>query len=176
MKCQKACAEEKETFVVVHDERAPEDTAISSNSSNACVGHCNTPFGARSVPSLGGIDVRWFRTHRLTGSALALFALALQFVVSFGHIHADDFTKPHWATAGIKALAPAADPDHQDNDGRADVCDICATMALLAHAKPAEPPALPPPPFVREVGHVAHRAAVERPTDSPFRSRAPPAT
>ena len=31
--------------------------------------------------------MKWFRRHIKTGSRLALFALALQFVLSFGHFH-----------------------------------------------------------------------------------------
>ena len=34
-----------------------------------------------------GIAMNWFRS-RQTGSRLALFALAIQFVLSFGHFHA----------------------------------------------------------------------------------------
>ena len=32
----------------------------------------------------------WFRANRILGSRLALFALAVQFIVAFGHIHRDD--------------------------------------------------------------------------------------
>jgi hypothetical protein len=31
--------------------------------------------------------MKWFRQHIKTGSRLALFALAIQFVLSFGHFH-----------------------------------------------------------------------------------------
>ena len=34
--------------------------------------------------------MRWFRANRILGSRLALFALAVQFVLAFGHIHHDD--------------------------------------------------------------------------------------
>ena len=33
--------------------------------------------------------MKWFRKHIKTGSRLALFALAIQFALSFGHFHFD---------------------------------------------------------------------------------------
>jgi hypothetical protein len=42
----------------------------------------------------------WVRTHRRIGGTLALFALALQLVLSFGHVHPRDF-------AGIPGSAVA---------------------------------------------------------------------
>ena len=33
--------------------------------------------------------MNWFRKHVKTGSRLALFALAIQFALSFGHFHGD---------------------------------------------------------------------------------------
>ena len=34
--------------------------------------------------------MRWFRANKTFGSRLALFALAVQFVLAFGHIHHED--------------------------------------------------------------------------------------
>ena len=36
----------------------------------------------------------WFRAYRKFGGRLALFALALQFYLSFAHIHPDDIYGP----------------------------------------------------------------------------------
>ena len=35
----------------------------------------------------GASGMKWFRRHIKTGSRLALFALAVQFALSFGHLH-----------------------------------------------------------------------------------------
>ena len=46
------------------------------------------------------IVMRWFRTNRRFAGTLALFALALQFTLAFGHIHLRDF-------AGVPGVAVA---------------------------------------------------------------------
>ncbi|MFZ2066980.1 MAG: hypothetical protein WAV27_13450, partial [Xanthobacteraceae bacterium] len=38
--------------------------------------------------------MRWFRAYRKFGGRLALFALAMQFYLSFAHIHPDDIYGP----------------------------------------------------------------------------------
>ncbi len=38
--------------------------------------------------------MRWFRAYGTFGGRLALFALALQFYLSFAHIHPDDIYGP----------------------------------------------------------------------------------
>jgi hypothetical protein len=73
----------------------------------------------------------WLRTNRRFCGALALFALALQLVLSFGHIHLRDFAGiPGTAVAQAQITAP-----HGPNDGAADqvndgYCLVCATVAL----------------------------------------------
>ena len=61
--------------------------------------------------------MRWFRTNCRFYGALALFALALQITLSFGHVHIRDF-------AGIPGVAVAQAQDgsdrpagHNDTDG-----------------------------------------------------------
>ena len=39
------------------------------------------------APGKAYIVVKWFRKHLKGGSRLALFALAIQFALSFGHFH-----------------------------------------------------------------------------------------
>jgi hypothetical protein len=66
---------------------------------------------------------------------LALFALALQLVLSFGHIHADDLglaapaeaTSSHTQSANGDGTLPP-----QDRDDAHDVCAICVTLSLSA--------------------------------------------
>jgi hypothetical protein len=99
--------------------------------------------------------MRWFRSNRLFGGWLALFALGLQFVVSFAHVHAEDFvpasapglvsqaTTRNAATDGIvSAVAPA------DDHGKGlphDDCPICASIYLISNGLIGQPPLLSAP-------------------------------
>ena len=77
------------------------------------------------------IVMRWFRTNRRFAGTLALFALALQITLSFGHIHLRDFAGvPGVAVA--QAQATATDPANDHNPGHSadDYCLICATASL----------------------------------------------
>jgi len=73
--------------------------------------------------------------NRQLGARLALFALALQLVLSFGHIHAEDLGVVAPANARSIAHNPASDdgsPPPQDQDHRNDVCAICVTLSLTS--------------------------------------------
>ena len=77
------------------------------------------------------IVMRWFRTNRRFAGTLALFALALQFSLAFGHIHLRDFA----GVPGVEvaqAQATTADPadDHNRSHSADDYCLICATANL----------------------------------------------
>lgn len=86
----------------------------------------------------------WFREHIRMGAKLALFALAVQIVLSFGHVYL------HGAHAeGVAGLATSvhADAGHDDDDhhhhhGPGFRCDINAVAAMAATALPSAPPAL----------------------------------
>lgn len=107
-------------------------------------------------------------------SLLALFALALQFGLSFGHIHASYFTPAGVQAASISTAAPDADHDH-DHDAAGHICDICATVALARSLLDATPPVLPIP-----TSFTAARLVSLAQSDAPdsqraaFQSRAPP--
>ena len=121
----------------------------------------------------------WFRTHRRGGSRLALLALLLQLVLSFGHSH--PLTEPASSVATAASVAavhpaapdqPAPSPDDHDGDG----CAICATLAMLHSVLAAVPPALPLP----LAGPAIARSAEPAPTiaarsAAAFQPRAPPA-
>lgn len=82
--------------------------------------------------------MRWVRQTRRFGGWLALFALALQLALSFGHVHADDL-----APAATQASTTAGDEGTPADHGLGHHdCDICATMAMLASL------VVPLPPFV----------------------------
>jgi hypothetical protein len=134
--------------------------------------------------------MNWFRKHVRTGARLALFALAIQFVLSFGHFHSFATQAAPAIQTGLTqgelyhaaAVADAAgksaqqQPSDSDHDPHpADGCAICAVIALAANLLFATPPVLQLPQAVEllylttdaEFAHLksAHHA---------FQSRAPP--
>lgn len=129
--------------------------------------------------------MNWFRKHVKTGSRLALFALAIQFALSFGHFHGE---VAHAAPAIQNGLAVAAtevakdaqpaaaqQPANHDTDRHASDCAICAVLSLANNFLFATPPLLELPQAV-ELLHLttgaefAHLGALHR----AFQSRAPP--
>jgi hypothetical protein len=106
--------------------------------------------------------MKWVRAHIKHGSRLALLALAIQFVVSFGHFHGTSAqAEPAIAavttpSASTESAAPANAAVHsaigtvqsqpgssQDSDQQStDLCAICAVMALANAALFSAPPLL----------------------------------
>lgn len=125
----------------------------------------------------------WFRAYGKFGGRLALFALALQFYLSFGHIHPEDI---YGAVGGSLTRAaqialPAAGAgrsltvNHTANQPD-DICAICATMYLLGSSSVPEAPQVLPVALVSQpAGHFIRIAGVFiAPRRAPFQSRAPP--
>jgi hypothetical protein len=114
---------------------------------------------------------------RRFGSWLALAALALQLVVSFGHVHLDGVhrTYPAQAVSGSGAQASQLPAPQPGNDADDDYCAICATIFLAANSFLPPAPLLPVPFVSRPIEHFA-RVAVDFivPRRAPFQSRAPP--
>ena len=106
--------------------------------------------------------MKWFRSNVRLGSRLALFALAIQFVLSFGHFHggsaqATSASGHHHgigvAAVHLDALDQASPPsasglvrsktsDHGPAGQPTDDCAICAAMALVNAMVVATPPYL----------------------------------
>ena len=105
------------------------------------------------TPAEAHADMKWFRSNIRRGSQLALFALAIQFLLSFGHFHgsgaqaalsgahrsalhdAAKGTTTQALSGGSRAdtsrAAPLKTPSNQAPDGRlTDDCAICAVLAL----------------------------------------------
>jgi hypothetical protein len=123
--------------------------------------------------------MRWFRANKTFGSRLALFALAVQFVVAFGHIHRDDIYGSVRPAAAVAASVPdGSQPlpsDHPAKHGD-DYCAICATMSLLGNSFVAMAPALPLPPASHAIEQFDRVAVIFiAPRRAAFQSRAPPA-
>jgi hypothetical protein len=92
--------------------------------------------------------MRWIRLNRRIGAWAALFALAVQITLSFGHVHVGKNAlssslaahAAQWQSA--ERHSPSNPAQHQDAD---DFCAICATIALVASSVLPEPAPLTPP-------------------------------
>jgi hypothetical protein len=91
--------------------------------------------------------MRWFRSHSFGLTSLALFALACQFVLSFGHVHLDRTAgfstgRAIAAAVGTVIATPAGkvaladlptSPREKNPDSLGDdFCAICANISLAA--------------------------------------------
>jgi hypothetical protein len=123
--------------------------------------------------------MRWFRANKTFCSRLALLALAVQFVVAFGHIHRDDIYGPARPAAAIAAAVPDGSqplPVNHPAKHSDDYCAICATMSLLGNSFVAAAPTLPLPAASHAIEQFDHVAAIFiAPRRAAFQSRAPPA-
>lgn len=119
----------------------------------------------------GIAGMKWLRSNIRHGARLALLALAVQFVLSFAHVH------------GIVAQAapsihssqqlPASGDDSDQHPG--DFCAVCAVIALASTAVAASPPTLPiPQAFELKPRPISATVVDPRPKRAAFRSRAPP--
>ena len=131
--------------------------------------------------------MKWFRRHIKTGSRLALFALALQFVLSFGHFHVDA-AQAAAAVQGLadlvhaQGLAPDAASQlqqqpsgHDDGKPASEPCAICAVAAMANQMLLATAALLPLPEAIEKPFLVTDADfAVPGTPCSSFRSRAPP--
>lgn len=140
--------------------------------------------------------MKWFRSRIKAGTRLALLALAVQFVLSFGHFHgtaalaapgvhavtapASAALLPDQAKATSNALAAGETqqaPDQSHGDHHDGYCAICAVMSLAGTLMTSGPVLL----LVPEAYHVLNRT-----TDAEFfhlatphgisQPRAPPAS
>jgi hypothetical protein len=102
-------------------------------------------------------SMTWLRSKLKNGSRIALFALAIQFALSFGHFHG---VVAQAAPVGVSNFAqpqqPASDRDSDQHPN--DICSICAVIAMANAVLFASPPVLPLPhavefsPFTAEAG------------------------
>jgi hypothetical protein len=119
--------------------------------------------------------MRWFRTNRQSGACLALIALALQLVLTFGHVHAP---LANGAGAAVSASqSNSTTPQDPNHNGLADTdCPTCALIQLSAISAPSVAPDLALPVAINFVTLRPHTemAAATAPQAS-FQARAPPA-
>jgi len=125
------------------------------------------------------VVMAWLRQHLRTNGCVALFALALQLALSFGHVHLDGLTGPSAAQAGILASQAGshsgAPADSGHHPGLHDYCAICATISLagsLLLPQMAQP--VLPDANTREWRFDHPTALASYELYFPFRARAPP--
>ena len=136
--------------------------------------------------------MKWFRSNIECHSRVALFALTIQFALSFGHFHgvaertvsaaqagSADFALPagNYPTAQVAYNSSAPQPaSHRDSGGHSgDICAICALIAMANAASFATPPVVLLPRAV-DFCCIAAKAEFGRivPVRVAFRPRAPP--
>jgi hypothetical protein len=104
----------------------------------------------------GVVNMKWFRSNVIRVAHVALFALAIQFVLSFGHFHgvanqsvsvaqsgparlhleiADNFA----GQAADRLSVPQPVSDHSSGE-QDDICAVCAVMAMANAILFATPP------------------------------------
>ena len=122
--------------------------------------------------------MRWFRTN-LPAAWLALFALAVQFALSFGHVHTHGFAQPLPNPAcsavadGTGEVVPTSPAPVDDSDD----CLVCLTIYLTGTSPTSVGPTLAVPV---EFAWIKLAMAFDLPlTAVPhhfFNARAPPLT
>ena len=139
---------------------------------------------------VGVIGMQWFRRHIKTGSRLALFALAVQFMLSFGHFHpiAAAQAAPGLSLVDLAYIGTSATPDlavqvtgtepptRHDNDRHpADHCAICTVISLASSMLFTAPPVLLLPEAVELLFRTTNAEFIHlKSTPAAFHSRAPP--
>ncbi|MGA7525656.1 MAG: DUF2946 family protein [Pseudolabrys sp.] len=118
--------------------------------------------------------MHWIRKNSRFGSWAAVFALALQLALSFGHIHAEDF-QDRWSATAWSSQPNPNSPDDDDRGPGHDFCAICAALNLTSSSVLPAVAVLATP-----VDQPYSWAAVLRPADVSYRvhfifqARAPP--
>jgi hypothetical protein len=138
--------------------------------------------------------MKWFRSNIKHGSRVALFALAIQFGLSFGHFHgiaaqaapaiqsvatqtessyADRLAAPDAAVSESVRQQPASSHDSGHQPG--DVCAICAVIGLANAMLLATPPLLLLPRAIEPFYPTADAESVHlNAVRVAFQPRAPP--
>jgi hypothetical protein len=136
--------------------------------------------------------MKWFRSNIKSGARLALFALFVQFALSFGHFHA--LIAPASAAPSAQLSITPVDsgdltvesqanprqqaPVKQDGDQQLpDTCAICAVMAMASTVLSSSPPILLLPEAIEFLYRSTDAEFVHlKSAGSGFQPRAPPAS
>lgn len=124
------------------------------------------PDGCGAYPAMN-----WLRSKAKRLSLLALFALALQLGLSFGHFH-NDLAIASISANGAQASTPDTNPDQ---DVHHDLCAICSSVAMTNNAVATAAPSLSLPlTFARVQTDSCSESIDTCSRRGAFRSRAPP--
>ncbi len=139
-------------------------------------------------------QMKWFRSNIRHGARLALFALLVQFALTFGHSHwfaqATPLTQSslhrtndaQQSTKSVAAIDRAAvqkqSPSSPDREHSHDEsCAICAVIAMAGTVISATPPVLLLPQAIELLRRTTDAEFVHlRSAGSAFQPRAPPAS
>ena len=135
--------------------------------------------------------MKWFRSNIKGGARLALFALFVQFALSFGHFHAlaapaqaapsalPSISMVDAGDLAVDSLAkPQQAPAKQDGDQQLpDACAICAVIAMASTLLSASPPILLLPEAIELLYRSTDAEFIHlKSAGSSFQPRAPPAS
>ncbi|OAF01750.1 hypothetical protein AYJ54_04190 [Bradyrhizobium centrolobii] len=134
--------------------------------------------------------MKWFRSNIKHGARLALFALLVQFALTFGHSHWFAQAAPLaqlslQQTGGQKSVVPIdgsalqkqspSSPDREQPGD--DNCAICAVVALASNVVFATPPLLHLPQAVELLHRTTDAEFIHlKSAGTAFQPRAPPAS
>lgn len=136
--------------------------------------------------------MKWFRSNIKSGARLALFALFVQFALSFGHFHvlAAPSANPTQSALPRATAVDAGDltvdsqiksqqaPSKHDRDQQVpDACAICAVMAMASTVLFASPPILLLPEAIELLYRTTDAEFLHlKSAGTGFQPRAPPAS
>jgi len=120
--------------------------------------------------------MRWLRSWIKESSCAALFAMALQLALSFGHVHLEQvLASPEHAAAYPTTSAATLIATDELPAGTNDECALCALIALANSLILPISVALPVPAHFEAAQHTSARdLSVAQTTLRPFQARAPP--
>jgi Protein of unknown function (DUF2946) len=119
--------------------------------------------------------MQWFRANLKVGARLGLLALALQIVLSFGHVHLGGLRHSADRPSVAGTYSVPSDPQQQPISDADEYCAICASIHLAATSLLPQSPHLSVPFAVRRVEHSDFIPAnAFSPRRASFQSRAPP--
>ena len=118
--------------------------------------------------------MHWIRKNSRIESWAAVFAVAIQLVVSFGHIHLEDFQGASSVTVG-SSQTQQSPSDEDDRGSGHDFCAICAALNLTSSSLlPAAAVLATPVDHPHRWAPVLHPAEISYRVHFIFQARAPP--
>lgn len=156
--------------------------------------HCNVAMAGDWPRGVGRFRMKWFRSNVRHAARLALFAMLVQFALTFGHSHwfaraaplaqsslqqtdgAKDSAKGAAAMgrAAVQTQSPAGpDREHPGEDN----CAICAVVAMAGTIVFATPPVLLLPQAIELLHRTTGAEFIHlKSAGTAFQPRAPPAS